>query len=188
MDIGRQLTDLDEEDDGRAREPKDNPIIPRLPSSLLRPSSRPSSSRSNADKYVEIMNFVKERVEAETKGLKKEHRQMQERLAALEEQNRTSKSRSSSSSRRSSSGGKGDQERREIRDRLTDEGGHREYEVERIDGERQIGGLTEFLVKWKGYPAEERTWEPMAHLDHSQHAIYVWRNKASSSKVAGGRG
>jgi hypothetical protein len=66
---------------------------------------------------------------------------------------------------------------------LADEDGHLEYEVERIDGERKTGGSTEFLVKWKGYSADERTWEPIAHLKNAQDALDAWRYKTPSQSV-----
>ena len=35
------------------------------------------------------------------------------------------------------------------------------YEVEKIvDKRTNIYGLVEYLVKWKGYPSSENTWEP----------------------------
>lgn len=44
-------------------------------------------------------------------------------------------------------------------------GDHLELEVEAILDERLRRGRVEYLVKWKGLPREENTWEPRAHLD-----------------------
>lgn len=39
------------------------------------------------------------------------------------------------------------------------------YEVERILAHRRTRRGVEYLIKWKGYPSEENTWEPWAHLN-----------------------
>lgn len=49
-------------------------------------------------------------------------------------------------------------------------GDHYELEVEAILDERTRRGRVEYLVKWKGLPREENTWEPRAHLD-DEHGI-----------------
>ena len=46
-----------------------------------------------------------------------------------------------------------------------------EFEVESIIDHRKILGITEFLVKWKGYPASENTWEPEDHLLNCQQKL-----------------
>lgn len=51
-------------------------------------------------------------------------------------------------------------------------GDHYELEVEAILDERVRRGRTEYLVKWKGLPREENTWEPRAHLD-DEHGTNV---------------
>jgi hypothetical protein len=45
-------------------------------------------------------------------------------------------------------------------------GGEREYEVERIINHRCIGQgkRLQYLIKWKGYPESNNTWEPTSHL------------------------
>ena len=49
--------------------------------------------------------------------------------------------------------------------------GELEYEVERILDSRWKRGRRLYLVDWKGYSPEERTWEPEAHLEGAAEAI-----------------
>merc|ERR1712133_59332 len=47
-----------------------------------------------------------------------------------------------------------------------------EYEVEKILEKRDIGGLIEYKVKWKGWENEEdQTWEPVDNLGGSEDLI-----------------
>jgi hypothetical protein len=46
-----------------------------------------------------------------------------------------------------------------------------EYEVEEIVDSRVRRGRLQYCVKWKGYPYEERTWEPVSNLEHAKNAI-----------------
>ncbi|EGO02583.1 hypothetical protein SERLA73DRAFT_24845, partial [Serpula lacrymans var. lacrymans S7.3] len=46
--------------------------------------------------------------------------------------------------------------------------GEEEFEVEQVVDARLKRGKLEFLVLWKGYGDEDRTWEPEAHLDNSR--------------------
>ncbi len=48
-----------------------------------------------------------------------------------------------------------------------DTNGEAEYEVERVLAQRKRGRAVEYLVAWKGYPAEENTWEPRGKLTRS---------------------
>ena len=52
-----------------------------------------------------------------------------------------------------------------------------EFEVERIINHRKILGITEFLIKWKGYPESENTWEPEDHLVNCQTLLHHYRQK-----------
>ena len=45
--------------------------------------------------------------------------------------------------------------------------GQEEFEVEDIVGSRLHRNRTEFLVKWKGYPMSECTWEPETNLENA---------------------
>ena len=44
-------------------------------------------------------------------------------------------------------------------------GDHLEQEVETIPDKRTRRGRKEYLVKWKGLPREENSWEPRSHLE-----------------------
>ena len=45
-----------------------------------------------------------------------------------------------------------------------DPAGDAEWHVERILAQRRVGRRMEYLVKWKGYPNEDSSWEPRANL------------------------
>jgi hypothetical protein len=46
-----------------------------------------------------------------------------------------------------------------------------EYEVDHIVDSRLKGNRLEYLVHWKGYSDEDRTWEPLGHLSSAQDTI-----------------
>ena len=51
------------------------------------------------------------------------------------------------------------------------------YEVEKIvDKRTNIYGLVEYLVKWKGYPSSDNTWEPKKNLKRLEHLIKEYEN------------
>ena len=68
---------------------------------------------------------------------------------------------------------------------ILDDQGLKTYEVERIVGERKRRGKgkiqMEYLVQWKGYTADERTWEPVSHLDGAREALDEWMKKKEES-------
>lgn len=50
--------------------------------------------------------------------------------------------------------------------------GEEEWEVEAVCGiGKTVDGKTQYLVKWKGYPEHESTWEPAQNLRHAGDAI-----------------
>lgn len=51
-----------------------------------------------------------------------------------------------------------------------DFGDHEEQEVEEVLDEQIHRGKKEYLVKWRGLPREENTWEPRENLD-DEHGI-----------------
>jgi len=49
--------------------------------------------------------------------------------------------------------------------------GEKEYEVEEILDRQERRGKTKYLVKWKGYTAEENTWEGLENLKNAMEKI-----------------
>jgi len=67
-----------------------------------------------------------------------------------------------------------------------------EYEVEDILRYRrdEASGEEYFLTKWQGFPAEEATWEPLAHMNDNckelimkARALFAWRKPAPNQSV-----
>ena len=56
-----------------------------------------------------------------------------------------------------------------------------EYEVEEIVDSKMYRGKLKYLVHWKGYPIEERTWEPVENLSNSQEYIDEFHKKHPSA-------
>jgi len=49
--------------------------------------------------------------------------------------------------------------------------GEKEYEVEEILNRQERRGKTKYLVKWKGYTAEENTWEGLENLKNAMKKV-----------------
>lgn len=49
------------------------------------------------------------------------------------------------------------------------------YEVEHILDQRGEGPTLQYLVKWKGFPASDATWEPASHLDNCPALLRAFR-------------
>ena len=49
--------------------------------------------------------------------------------------------------------------------------GEEEFEVEKILNKRTIRGKKKFLVRWKGYMAEEDTWESRKNLENAKELV-----------------
>ena len=60
-----------------------------------------------------------------------------------------------------------------------------EYEIDQITGHRKQGGKEYYYIHWKGYPAEDDTWEPRENL--SKAALEAWerRNQGEKGKKKG---
>ncbi|CAG9315770.1 unnamed protein product [Blepharisma stoltei] len=60
-----------------------------------------------------------------------------------------------------------------------------EFEVEAIiDSKLKKDGSKLYFVKWKGYPEEESTWEPIDHLEHCKKAIAEYEKNHRAKKTA----
>ena len=49
--------------------------------------------------------------------------------------------------------------------------GEKEFEMEKILNKRMIRGKKKFLVRWKGYMAEEDTWENRENLENAKGLV-----------------
>ncbi|KAF8696573.1 hypothetical protein AX14_001510 [Amanita brunnescens Koide BX004] len=60
-----------------------------------------------------------------------------------------------------------------------------EHEVETIQKVRKKQGKREFLIKWKGLPQEEASWEPEEHMDNAKEAIkdFYKRNPTATHRT-----
>ena len=56
-----------------------------------------------------------------------------------------------------------------------------EYEAEKILDSRLSRGKLQYLVKWRGYPNEENTWEPEDNLKHSPNLLDEFHHKNPSA-------
>ena len=56
------------------------------------------------------------------------------------------------------------------------------YEVEYILKKRTVKGKKEYLIKWKGYPESESTWEPLSHLKYINYMIKEFEQKSKEER------
>jgi hypothetical protein len=57
-----------------------------------------------------------------------------------------------------------------------------EYKVEEILKEKKVGRGMQYLVKWKGYPRSEATWEPHSQLmKHAQDIVKDWEEHRTTA-------
>ena len=57
--------------------------------------------------------------------------------------------------------------------------GIEEYEVDQILDHRHGKRRRQYLVKWKGYPELEATWEKASDLKHAPDAIHIYLESLS---------
>ncbi|OSG36237.1 hypothetical protein R555_24470, partial [Salmonella enterica subsp. enterica serovar Give] len=55
-----------------------------------------------------------------------------------------------------------------------------EYEVESILDKKTLRGQDYFLVKWKGYPTSDNTWEPKRNLKNASKLILEFLSKKAN--------
>jgi hypothetical protein len=51
-----------------------------------------------------------------------------------------------------------------------------EHEVKFITKHRLHRQSCQYLVKWKGYPTADNTWEPEANLEHAAELLKEYKN------------
>ena len=66
--------------------------------------------------------------------------------------------------------------------------GEEAFEVEEIMGRRYSGTRREYLVKWRGYPQWEWTWEPQRNLRNAADAVAAFESKLRRSSSRGRAG
>jgi len=49
--------------------------------------------------------------------------------------------------------------------------GEEEFEMEKILNKKMVRGKEKFLVRWKGYMAEEDTWENKENLENAKELV-----------------
>lgn len=54
--------------------------------------------------------------------------------------------------------------------------GEEEYEVEAIVAHRKKWGRMTYLVKWKGYPTSENSWEPEPNLNNAKKVLNAYKH------------
>ena len=58
------------------------------------------------------------------------------------------------------------------------------YDVERIIDHRGEGDNREYKVLWKGYPADEATWEPVSNLFDCEWSIQQYLESLVPTQTA----
>ena len=53
-----------------------------------------------------------------------------------------------------------------------------EFEVEALLDDRIRRNKLQYLVKWKGYPLHEATWEPATHLENARKVLQEYLTSA----------
>ena len=67
--------------------------------------------------------------------------------------------------------------------------GELEYKIERVLDSRVQRNKLQYLVGWKGYSLEERTWEPVENLENAKEAVATFHlrhpNRLSATDLKG---
>ena len=56
------------------------------------------------------------------------------------------------------------------------------YEVDKVKDCRIIKGKKQYLIKWKGYPDNQSTWEPISHLRYISDLVKDFEQKNQKKK------
>ena len=69
---------------------------------------------------------------------------------------------------------------------VKDDNGAREWEVSKVLAHRGRTGRKQYLVKWKGYPLYEATWEPEANLENAKAKLrQFWKRLEEGEREEG---
>lgn len=63
-----------------------------------------------------------------------------------------------------------------------------EWEVEVIIADRKHYGKDQFLVKWRGYPTSDNTWEPRENIANANAALSEYLQQRGNGKKSNKRG
>jgi len=58
--------------------------------------------------------------------------------------------------------------------------GVKEWEVEKILNKKKIKGVEKYLVRWKGFTAEEDTWEKLENLKNAEEALEKFEGRMNA--------
>ena len=53
--------------------------------------------------------------------------------------------------------------------------GQEEYEVEAILSHKQLGRGYSYLIKWKGYPSSDNSWEPEQNIVNAPELLSLYK-------------
>jgi Chromo (CHRromatin Organisation MOdifier) domain len=67
-------------------------------------------------------------------------------------------------------------------EKVRDANGEMEFEVEKIIAQRGVRGKRQYLVKWKGYPVYESTWEPVEALENAQKVLRRFHKQVDATE------
>ena len=62
-------------------------------------------------------------------------------------------------------------------------GGHVEFEVEKVINMRKVKGKRQYLILWKGYPDHDASWEPEEHVKNAKGKIKEYEATLKDRKV-----
>ena len=60
-----------------------------------------------------------------------------------------------------------------------------DYEVEAIVAEKTVSKVSKYLIKWKGWPEDDNTWEEEDALSNCQEILRAWQSRRKRRKSDG---